>query len=444
MNRIVLIGNGFDLAHGLKTSYRDFANNYWKEFALNFTHYRIFPFEDELIKFEWENGADFYCTRGMSPDNFFVKARTIESYEDLKRLIAGANERNDEQLVLTFKSRFFEVINQKLSTQQWVDIENEYYRLLKKILDKHYKSESVDEITEEFKKELKKLNDDLGVVKDKLTKYLKKSQGETIVNKDIRNIIYQPFDPRDVSNEGQGKFSEFLTDRYAAFKNHTISKSFMQMYSSYIDWVGQHYIEDYISKNTDVDTYVNNIKSLSKRDDESSFFLLPDNILVLTFNYTKTAGLYKGDGGAFQLNHIHGELDNEKNPVIFGYGDEMDEQYKKIADFNDNEYLKNIKSIRYLETANYRNLLTFADSAPYQIYIMGHSCGNSDRTLLNTIFEHKNCLSIKPFFHRKEDGTDDYINIVQNISRNFKNATLMRDRVVNKTYCKPLPQNESV
>ncbi|PKG44332.1 AbiH family protein, partial [Psychroflexus sp. MES1-P1E] len=24
MNRIVLIGNGFDLAHGMKTSYKDF------------------------------------------------------------------------------------------------------------------------------------------------------------------------------------------------------------------------------------------------------------------------------------------------------------------------------------------------------------------------------------------------------------------------------------
>jgi hypothetical protein len=119
----------------------------------------------------------------------------------------------------------------------------------------------------------------------------------------------------------------------------------------------------------------------------------------------------------------------------------MDENYNKIADLNDNEYLQNIKSIRYLETDNYRRLLTFIDSAPYQIYIMGHSCGNSDRTLLNTLFEYENCISIKPFYYKKPDGSDDYIDIVQNISRNFKNPTLMRDRVVNKTYCEPLPQN---
>ena len=87
---------------------------------------------------------------------------------------------------------------------------------------------------------------------------------------------------------------------------------------------------------------------------------------------------------------------------------------------------------------NYRRLLSFVDSAPYQIYIMGHSCGNSDRTLLNTLFEHRNCVSIKPYYHLKEDGTDNYIEIIQNISRNFNDMQLMRDRVVNKSYCRPL------
>ncbi len=30
MNRLILIGNGFDLAHGLKTSYHDFILDYFK------------------------------------------------------------------------------------------------------------------------------------------------------------------------------------------------------------------------------------------------------------------------------------------------------------------------------------------------------------------------------------------------------------------------------
>ena len=167
-------------------------------------------------------------------------------------------------------------------------------------------------------------------------------------------------------------------------------------------------------------------------------YLLPGGILLLNFNYTKTADLYLKDDANVSVNHIHGELGNDKNPIIFGYGDELDEDYKRISNLNDNEYLRNIKSMRYLETGNYRNLLSFIDSDPFQIYIMGHSCGNSDRTLLNTLFEHKNCISIKPFYYKKPDGTDNYLEIIQNISRNFSDMRLMRDRVVNKTYCRPL------
>ena len=33
MNRLVLIGNGFDLAHRLKTSYMDFINWYWAQWG---------------------------------------------------------------------------------------------------------------------------------------------------------------------------------------------------------------------------------------------------------------------------------------------------------------------------------------------------------------------------------------------------------------------------
>ena len=83
-------------------------------------------------------------------------------------------------------------------------------------------------------------------------------------------------------------------------------------------------------------------------------------------------------------------------------------------------------------------MLEFLMSAPFQVMIMGHSCGNSDRTLLNTVFEHGNCVSIKPFYHKWEGGGDNYLELVQNISRNFTNMRLFRDRVVNKEQCKTI------
>jgi hypothetical protein len=76
---------------------------------------------------------------------------------------------------------------------------------------------------------------------------------------------------------------------------------------------------------------------------------------------------------------------------------------------------------------------------------MGHSCGLSDRTLLNTIFEHNNCRSIKVFYYETKDDNgvvikDNYTEIIQNISRHFNKKKLMREKIVNKTLCQPLPQ----
>ena len=169
-------------------------------------------------------------------------------------------------------------------------------------------------------------------------------------------------------------------------------------------------------------------------------FCLPDNIMLLNFNYTNTANQYvQAHHPIFEINHIHGELSKPES-IIFGYGDELDENYKKISNLNDNEYLANFKSIKYLESDRYRKALQFMDAAPYQVFIMGHSCGNSDRTFLNTLFEHKNCVSIKPYYY-KNGEKDNYLEIVQNISRNFTDMKLMRDRVVNKTYCETFSED---
>lgn len=166
--------------------------------------------------------------------------------------------------------------------------------------------------------------------------------------------------------------------------------------------------------------------------------------LLLNFNYTKTAeSLYIKEDMNFEIINIHGELKSYNNPIIFGYGDELDEDYQKIEKTQNNDFLENIKSIKYHQTRNYRDLLKFIESGIYQVFVMGHSCGNSDRTLLNTLFEHKNCASIKVFYRQFEDGKDDYSNLIRNISRNFNNKPKMRDIVVNREYCSPLvPFNE--
>ncbi|MDI1305232.1 MAG: AbiH family protein [bacterium] len=162
----------------------------------------------------------------------------------------------------------------------------------------------------------------------------------------------------------------------------------------------------------------------------------------LNFNYTKVVEQYfVGFAYQKQINYIHGKLNDSINTVNFGFGDEMDDDYKMIENIDDNEYLRNFKSFQYLQNPNYKNLLDFVESdQKFQVYVMGHSCGLSDRTMLNTIFEHPNCISIKIFYHQKKDGNDNYTEIIQNISRHFNKKKLMREKIVNKTLCQPLPQ----
>ena len=174
--------------------------------------------------------------------------------------------------------------------------------------------------------------------------------------------------------------------------------------------------------------------SVRYRYKTEDFFTL-SNIMMLNFNYTSTPEIYL-DGEA-TINYIHGKLDNPQS-VIFGYGDELDENYKRLKEQNDSECMRHVKSIRYLEHDNYRRMLEFIESDSFQVVIMGHSCGNSDRTLLNTIFEHRNCVSIKPYYYQKDDKTDNYSELTININRNFNDPKLMRDRVVCKDYCEPL------
>ena len=71
---------------------------------------------------------------------------------------------------------------------------------------------------------------------------------------------------------------------------------------------------------------------------------------------------------------------------------------------------------------------------------MGHSCGISDRLLLNTIFQHDNCKSIKIFYHKIDEFKNDFVEKTMEISRSFtlEGKAKMRKRIVPFNNCKPL------
>lgn len=411
MNRIILIGNGFDLAHGMATTYKDFIDDYWKN--------EIKKIRESKLYQRYEN-EDFTINR-VSP---LLQGSSFEILKDSFR---------DNPNNLKFNNKFLEIITAHKCLKNWVDIEAEYYRLLLKTIKIPDSSYGINVLNHDFER-----------VKGLFEAYLIKIENDNIqkindsnLEKKIVSKIYSSFNFNNCTEEYIKKRTKIEFDKAVEWINSSPQRDLSDAEKKLFNYVKDNNHVKYVKK-----------KLLS--DYASNYFnVYPEQILFLNFNYTHREAYYKEtyEKSIYdiehdivkEINHIHGSIKKEEaNPIIFGFGDELDEDYKLIENQNENEYLENIKSIKYLNTKHYKRLLEFVNSSEYQICIFGHSCGISDRTLLNTLFEHENCVSIKPYFHQKSENEDNYSDIVRNISRNFNNKAVMREKVVNKQYCEPL------
>ncbi|TGD56768.1 AbiH family protein [Flavobacterium humi] len=422
MNRIILIGNGFDLAHGMRTSYNDFINDYWTNVISNISSSTEITFENSELK----------ITR--KPPGIYLSS--ITNFEELVQILKSHGS------LITFKNRFLEKINQKKQIQNWVDIENEYYLLLKESFKDEKCKYKIAQLNYDFTEIQKLLEIYLQKIEHTFNESFSRDSANNHLKKAITKKVYSDFKLKDFTEASINKKVEFeyqnIRDDLKAINSGNITmEDINEKKRSLISTIGKS-------------DPINTIRKRLLSDSAINYFnLQPTEILFLNFNYTFTENLYYNVSwldlsGNFNRNveknviHIHGTTNQrDNNNVIFGFGDEIDEDYKSIENLNDNTYLENIKSIKYLETDNYKKLLEFLNSGDYQIFIFGHSCGNSDRTLLSTLFEHKNCVSIKPFYHKRATN-DNYSEIVRNITRNFSNKAVLRDKVVNKEYCEPL------
>ncbi|AZA60203.1 AbiH family protein [Chryseobacterium indoltheticum] len=400
VNRIILIGNGFDLAHGIPTSYWDFMDNYWKN---SFTEF--YSKNDNLFKNE-----EFETTQHISKSTFKNHKEFLKHVVTYTSLIKKVNE-------------FFFKLSIHLDKWDWVDVETAYYDEL--LFSKPPIRTRQQDIV--------KLNKDFEKVKDLLEKYLTKVVDETIINRQIitavKSIIREDLFLNDLSENGLSQITDEIYGRIKPFigpePDKNIDPDFLTRFEREI-------LKDHINFEFDKNYLFKYLRNKSITND------LNISLNFLTFNYTDIEDYYLKEENDDSVIHIHGQLNSENNPIIFGYGDELDDSYKEIEKLNNNHYLDNVKSINYANTNNYKRLLELVNSGLFQVYVLGHSCGNSDRTLLNTIFEHDNCVSIKPFFYQETEVNDDYLKIYKNISRNFNDKAKLRDRVVNKQFCRPM------
>lgn len=155
------------------------------------------------------------------------------------------------------------------------------------------------------------------------------------------------------------------------------------------------------------------------------------NTKIVNFNYTNTARKFVDDLKdrsselKIEIIDIHGTCKSKE--IVFGYGDESHASYQELEDADDNELLKNMKSFYYGFSDDYSKLMAFVDKEDFNVDVIGHSLGLSDRLLFREIFERDNCKKIK-LYHR--GTTESYFNKRIALSRHFKDNTQMRNKVL--------------
>lgn len=320
MNNLIIIGNGFDLAHGLKTSYHHFI-----EYLINKT------FKEKTFT------------------KLILEEYSIDGYISLIDYVknGGMNEYH-------FRNRFIGSLIVDLSINNWCDIEAKYYKILSNVGKRNALYSNYFD-----------LNSDFEYIRRSLLEYLK--------------------------NE---------------IKSVTPIESYSELF------------KEFFSQST----------------------------TVLNFNYTNTIqSIYTRQLPVkYKTIHIHGEIRNLNNPIIFGYA-ATNEQSRTLIEEDKNENMRFIKKNLYKRTSNEYQLTNYLeDTEQIDLTILGHSCGISDNLILNQIFNHKNVRSIRFFYYEdvKNDptGEEHFFQTQVNIDRIMNNDKRFRDLLIDYTRSTRMPQ----
>lgn len=379
INKLFLIGNGFDLALNLKTSYNDFLLWLLKKYVKEALNSSIVFAPSEKYKGDYSELFREYGKRkvfGFNTNDLFdvlvnkkcLYNKEIDSVYNVQDLLNFLSKREIE-IVSNFNNGLMSNLLQMCEVG-WVDIEGVYFDLLKVIINANKMKPNRDILNS-----IDDLNEELSFLILELKTYLQ---------------------------EIETKISENKAEKY------------LQQFKADLNKAEFSFLH-------------NNLEDIEL-----------GNVYFLNFNYTNSLTDILGYFNDFKFtqNFIHGNLENIDNPIIFGFGDEMDSVYKEMEELNDNRFFKHIKSFQYFKTPYYRMLLSFLNSGNYQVCIYGHSCGLSDRIMLNEIFENENCKSIKIYYY----NDDDFTNKTMEISRHFNSNQLMRKKIVEKSKYDLIPQ----
>lgn len=376
MNDIIILGNGFDLAHGLATGYKDYVRAMLIDSLMETAK---FPISYEDSPFRIKGAATMSCSYVIDPEGI-----SNEETGSLTKLYDSTLKLAKHHL-----PRFTKRILEGFDREGWVGLEETYFSSLKGY------------ITEEGsnKRQIIPLNQQMEKLRTSLCQYLTKLE-QPAPSEDIRSLLEQ-------IKRGQ------IERAWEQARNY----NFPRMPETRV-YAWQ--VEERLSSGITVLTF-------NYTDTCEVLYKDALTIKVKDASNCSLVGELKDDIPPTFI-YIHGSL--EEGDIVLGYGDETTDKFRELEDANDNELTKYFKSFYYMQNSRYRQFFEVLERGPFRLHLMGHSCGLSDRVLLSSIFNHPNLEDVKIYYHDRGENNNDYFQLCQNISRHFHDKHAMRLKIL--------------
>lgn len=378
IKQLLIIGNGFDLACGLKSSYKDFFDNYLK--SISSTDSKMY-WEKYFQNMSYLNSSNDDYTWTDIETQIFTQLQNVEFIIE-NELLKNRFYENKDELV-----RKIEIsLNGSNSNLNFDSLLQTFY-LLKSVFEYYMIGNQLTLNTA-----LNKIKTDLLKLEDQFSSYL---------TNEIQNANSKIETNNEIATNVFTENSYFIKSRilFATLLLFYMNVNETPFFVPPLERLQETSDSNFIS-------YYLDVQILSK-------FNIVENY-VLSFNYTKPFPFPN-------LRNIHGNLNNWN--IIFGI------DYDKVNTFFSNQPTQFTKSYRILE--NKLNSDMTIPSDLNKILFYGHGLGEADYSYFQTIFDtvdlyHGNTKLI--FFWNNFNDKDQYniqvervTNLIEKYGQTFTN-----------------------
>ena len=363
MNNVLLIGNGFDVAHGLATSYNDFL----------------------LIMKRW---PDFFSTikdarkgRVIAVENPFFKFACNAKFIDEDNL----NKLGD---IIQRNSWVQYYCSCEAEIDGWIDFEREIYPVIDMfefIFNSNY---NIAEYGGEF--------------------------GEAHINRNEfqSKRILRVAALWDKYINGKRAGSVYVKEPYVSKQYGILKKKILQDLRKEFDEFVQAfelYLIEFVYKRDDV--------KLLKQIKEIGI------TTVISFNYTLTEQLYGISED--DVHHIHGmirkDLSIGKNTMVMGVNERLDQSMDFIYFVKYFQRIQKESGVKYKELIRRFTQVGMMMETDYILYVYGHSLDETDEDILKYVIgdkDRRGMLNLKPekvivFYYDDSDYEQKVINLIK-------------------------------